>query len=211
MAGDGGCPVCRFAHASGQRYLEGIIYDSVNDVGLRQELERGLGFCGRHSRAMLDIAGARLGAAILEQAMLREALRRLEHRSFARRGLINRRAEAAPMPGDRCPVCAQEQAAARRALEDLLAHWHDDWAEALENSGGLCYNHLHQALALASDPAVRDQLKGIHQRLWRQLVDQLDAFIRKHDYRFRGEAILDEESRAIVRAMAALTGEDPTF
>jgi hypothetical protein len=212
MARGGGCPVCNYQQERGRHFLEGLLYESVNDIGLRQQLEGSLGFCHRHSRAMLQISGGRLGAAILEQAMLKEALRRLDARGPSRRKLLGgRRTNGEEAPGTACLVCAREQEAARRALEELMGHWDASWAEALENSGGLCYNHLQQALTLAPDRTTRDQLAALHARVWRDLIARLDAFIRKHDYRFRDEVISDEESRAIIRAVAILTGEDPSW
>ena len=205
-----GCPICHYGRQAGHIFLEGLLYESVNDVGLRQQLVQSLGFCAFHSQEMLRFPGARLGAAILEQAMLKEALRRIQTQTPGRRSLLrSRRANAAPSSNhDGCPVCRYEREAEQRALEELLAHWDDDWAGALENVGGLCYNHLHQALQLSADKTTAAQLKGLHQRLWQRLIDHLDEFIRKHDYRFRDEPISDAEAEAIRRAIHILTSVD---
>lgn len=205
-----GCPICRYGRQAGRAFLEGLLYESVNDFGLRQQLVQSLGFCAYHSREMLRFPGARLGAAILEQAMLKEALRRIQTQTPARRSLLRgRRASAAPASNhDGCPVCRHEREAEQRAVEELVADWNGAWAEALENAGGLCYNHLHQAIQLSPNKAAASQLKALHQRLWQALIDHLDEFIRKHDYRFRDEAISDAEAEAIRRAIHVLTSVD---
>ncbi len=209
MAHAPGCPICHYGRQTGHAFLEGLLYESVNDFGLRQQLTQSLGFCASHSREMLSFPGTRLGAAILEQAMLKEALRRAQAQTPARRSLLGGRRNhdaASPHRGD-CPVCRHEREAERRAIQELLGHWDDAWAGALENAGGLCYNHLHQAIHLSPDKGTASQLKAIHQRLWQALIDHLNEFIRKHDYRFRDELISDAESEAIRRAILILTGE----
>ncbi|HEY81630.1 MAG TPA: hypothetical protein EYP25_13955 [Anaerolineae bacterium] len=207
MAQSPGCPICHYGRQAGHAFLEGLLYESVNDFGLRQQLVQSLGFCAFHSQETLSFPGARLGAAILERAMLKEALRRVQRQAPARRSRL-RRAHGDLSPTlDDCPVCQHERGAERRAIEELLGHWDDDWAGALENVGGLCYNHLHQAIRLSPDKKRASQLKAIHQRLWQALIDHLDAFIRKHDYRFRHEPISDEETEAIREAILILTGE----
>ncbi len=210
MAQTTGCPICHYGRATGQVFLENLLYESVNDFGIRQQLTQRLGFCALHSREMLQLPGARLGAAILEQAMLKEALRRLEDLVPARRSLLgHRRALGSSPPSQQnCLVCEHERQNEIRAIEDLVGHWDDAWAEALENVGGLCYNHLHQAIRLSPNKTIAAQLKTSHQRLWQTTIARLDAFIRKHDYRFRDEPIQAEEAQAIHRAIAILTGED---
>ncbi len=205
MAQGPGCPVCRYEQQAGVHFLDGLLYESVNDYGLRQQLTRSLGFCAYHSWASLAIPGTRLGTAIIEQAMLKEALRRLADQSPGRRSLLGKRA---PLPAEdrACPVCLHEQQAAARAMADLMKVWDATWARALESAGGLCYNHLRQAIHLAQ-PATAQALKDLHVHLWQQVVDHLDEFIRKHDYRFREEGILDEESEALRQAIRILTGE----
>lgn len=206
MARGPGCPVCRYEQQAGVHFLDGLLYESVNDFGLRQQLTRSLGFCAYHSWASLAIPGTRLGTAIIEQAMLKEALRRLHDQSPGRRSLLGKRASL-PSEDRACPVCVHEQQAATRAIEELVKAWDETWARALESAGGLCYNHLRQAIHLAPDPVTARALKDVHAHLWQQMVDYLDEFIRKHDYRFREETILDEESEALRQAIRILTGE----
>ncbi len=205
-----GCPICHYGRQSGRKYLDGVMYESVNDFGLRQRLIKNMGFCEFHSQEMLTFPGAKLGAAIIEQAMLKEALRRMEATSPGRNSFFSRGSKSDPSHSapDRntCPACLHEQASERRAIEDLLTHWDDDWAGLLEESGGMCFNHLVLALHLAPK-ATAKTLKQMHERQWRELIARLDEFIRKQDYRFRQEVISEEEGVASRRTIAILTGE----
>jgi hypothetical protein len=103
-----------------------------------------------------------------------------------------------------------EQQAEKRAIEELLSHWDDDWLRLLENSGGMCFNHLMQTLRLAPKP-IGKTLRTLHERLWQDIIGQLDEFIRKQDYRFRDEFISEEEGIASRRTIAILTGEPKTI
>ncbi len=205
-----GCPICHYGRMSGRKYLDGVMYESVNDFGLRQRLVSNMGFCAFHSQEILTFPGTKLGAAIIEQAMLKEALRRMDatspgRNSFFSRGAKNPPAAAAPDVGS-CPACLHERASEQRAIEDLLAHWDASWEELLKKSGGMCFNHLVQALKLAPKP-IGKKLKQMHAELWREIISQLDEFIRKQDYRFRNEAISEDEAIASRRTIAILTGE----
>ncbi|MBI4271931.1 MAG: hypothetical protein HY615_16460 [Candidatus Rokubacteria bacterium] len=44
-----GCPVCRCLTAHSVRYLDGLLYEHVNDPGTRARLHASRGFCGWHA------------------------------------------------------------------------------------------------------------------------------------------------------------------
>ena len=77
--------MCRAAAQSGRRYLDSLLFESVTDPDIRARLEASLGFCAFHHRLMLTFPGERLGVAIIEQALLKEALQRLRRGSGAAR------------------------------------------------------------------------------------------------------------------------------
>jgi hypothetical protein len=190
------------------------MYESVNDYGLRQQLTKTMGLCAFHSQELLTFPGSKLGAAIIEQAMLKEALRRMKAASPERNSFFSRSGKTSPTyhapDQSTCPACKHERAAELRAIEELLSQWNDAWAGLLENTGGLCFNHLVQMIKLAPK-STGQSLKTMHQRLWMNLDSQLDEFIRKQDYRFRHEEISDEEGDASRRAITILTGEPRTI
>ena len=208
-----GCPICHYGCESGRRYIDGVMYESVNDYGLRQKLTRTMGFCAFHSQEMLTIPGAKLGAAIIEQAMLKEALSRLSKPANGRGTFFSSfssKNQSNPFhvpSSDACPACQHEREAETRALEELLQQWDAHWLALLTQAGGLCLPHLGQAIALTSDKTLTQTLKTSHQRIWDELDAHLSEFIRKQDYRFRDEPILPAEATASRRAMAILTGE----
>ncbi|RIK45148.1 MAG: hypothetical protein DCC55_00405 [Chloroflexi bacterium] len=216
-----GCPICRLGDELVYKYLAGLLYESVNDPGIRSALVQSLGFCHRHSRKLLTLPGERAGVAIVQRAVLQEALRRLPTLAAAvpptlLQRLQDRLAINNEVPGqegsattfqEACPACVQQAQVERRALQTLVEHLVDDLAEPLCLAGGLCLPHLEQALRVSPQLATRTLLLQLHQTLWEQLTGHLSEFIRKQDHRFRNEKISDEERAAVERSIAVMTGE----
>lgn len=216
-----GCPICRLSHELVHKYLDGLLYESVNDPGIRAALVESLGFCHRHSRELLTFPGERAGVAIVQRAVLQEALRRLpilaaEAPPTFLQKLQDRFAISNELPEqersiatyqEACPACSQQAQVEQRALQTLVEKLVDDLAEPLQTAGGLCLPHLEQALRTSQQPATRTLLLQLHQTLWEQLVGHLSEFIRKQDHRFRREPITDDERAAVERSIAVLTGE----
>ena len=73
-----GCPVCHVGRKVARGQINSLLYDSVTDKDSREKLAESLGFCNLHSRELLSFPGERLGATIIEWAVLREAQRRLQ-------------------------------------------------------------------------------------------------------------------------------------
>ncbi|MBF6614857.1 MAG: hypothetical protein IVW55_17255 [Chloroflexi bacterium] len=74
-----GCPICKLVSKMVFSYLDGISYESVNDPGVREELQRSLGYCAMHGQQWLGMRDA-LGTAIIYKAVLERVLRTLQAR-----------------------------------------------------------------------------------------------------------------------------------
>ena len=132
--------------------------------------------------------------------MLRNGVRSLLAGLLEERGRSDRPARSSPWP---CAACRARVEAEERHLTTLCAQVTDAAVAARYRAAdGLCLPHLARALA-ADDPGAgilaRAALAGLS-----GLVDELDVYIRKHDYRFRparwdgGE---DVPARAVERAV----------
>jgi hypothetical protein len=218
-----GCPICRLSQQAVHSYLASLLWESVNDPAIRQQLNQSLGFCGSHSRELLTFNGEWLGVAIIQRSLLQEVLRRISDPASApaRPPLLaqwqeklfstgSTGSERAVAPATKpCPACVQHAEVEARGLETILKHLHDDLAEPLRRAGGLCLPHLEQALAANPKAAVRAELLEIQQQLWSELVGHLDEAIRKYDHRFRNEKMTEAERLSVERAIYGLTGEEP--
>jgi hypothetical protein len=174
-----------------------------------------MGFCSAHSRDLLTFPGERLGATIIEWALLREAQRRLRSSAPAAGSSWRQRLRgqtAAPSnraADDPCPVCVNQATLEERSLRELLEHLVGDLETPLAAAGGLCWPHLELAMRSASDARVHSALVSLHDQAWQGVIDQMGEFIRKRDYRYSQETISDEETAAVERSIEMLTGVYP--
>ncbi len=210
-----GCPICHVGRKVARGQLDALLYDSVTDRDSRDKLTNSLGFCSMHSRDLLTFPGERLGATIIEWALLREAQRRLRASgpaagaSWRQRLLGQPSASSALAADDPCPVCANQAKLEARSLEELLEHLVGDLETPLAAAGGLCWPHLELAMRSASDARVHGVLVSLHDQVWQGLIEQMGEFIRKRDYRYSQETISDQETAAVERAIETLTGAYP--
>jgi hypothetical protein len=51
-----------------------------------------------------------------------------------------------------------------------------------------------------------DTLIAVHRQAWQQIMGELEEFIRKNDYRFRDEAMTEEEGTSWSRVLDAIVG-----
>ncbi len=201
----GGCPLCRLGRRAAGRYIDTLNYEGVNDPGLRRALRDAQGLCQRHAWEWTRLRGSPLGVAIVYRNLVKDLAEVVEERAAGRGG---RRSVAARLaPAGRCPACLAEDEAVQRYGRTLLA-WLDrqELAAAYASAGGLCLSHLRKLLTLADDAQARTVLAW-QERIYRELIGQLDEFIRKHDHRFRDEPF-GAEKDAWLRAVAALAGEN---
>lgn len=204
----GGCPLCRLGRRAAGRYIDTLNYEGVNDPALRRALRDAHGLCHRHAWEWTQLRGSPLGVAIVYRNLVKDLAEVVEEqaegRSVTRGG--RRPAAARLAPAGRCPACRAEDEAVQRYGRTLLTWLGDEaLAVAYVNAGGLCLPHLRELLALADDVQARTVLTW-QGKIYRELIRQLDEFIRKHDHRFRDEPF-GAEKDAWLRAVAVLAGE----
>jgi hypothetical protein len=200
-----GCPICRRQDSVTARYMEAILYESVNDVRFRGELDAARGFCRRHVTALLAAnraATGSLGSAILFGAML--AVRRRELDAAIRAGRSrDRRLSDALKPPD-CPICAEESAAVDGALGSLVRLSADPaWAHALAEAP-FCLDHLIRLLRAPRRPATWQPIEDRQLERLGRLAERLAGFIH-HSSADRRDLVTEDE-RASVDDAARLLG-----
>jgi hypothetical protein len=221
-----GCPVCRLNAESAARFLDTLLWESVNDPERRREIRQTQGFCHEHAWRLVR-AGASLGVAIIMRDVLQDVLRTMEGASFqelptlslrrAHEALSPKQSAAATAavvaqlePQGTCPACTSvrrmEGIYLRALLSNLLGE--HGLLSAYEASDGLCLPHFRRALASVRDENVFEALMSTQRAIWGRLIAHLGEFIRKNDHRFRGEPWGDEAD-AWVRGIAALAGARP--
>ncbi len=218
-----GCPVCRVVYKAGDRFVDGLLYEKVNDPGLRERIRAAQGFCSAHAW-MLDRHGASLGVAIMSRDVLRHLLEKIETGKWHNIGKASRHWLAARLgrqepacpslitalsPHETCPVCAVEQEIESTACNVLLKHLsgENELLSLYRDSEGLCLHHFRHTLAMAPAGTDLENLIAAQESIWNRLEERLSELIRKSDYRFRDEAT-GLEGASWLRAIAALSGEN---
>jgi hypothetical protein len=220
-----GCPVCRCLLADSAKYLEGLLYEQVNDLDTRRRLRAAWGFCGWHTWMLGDIAGAAFGSAIISEDMLRVACRRFEPggrgttqdspgrwRRLLR--LFGRGRRPIPVElhdrREMCPACRERIDAEERYLHVMLRFVDDlQFERAYGRSEGLCVPHAVRAVEMG--PARQASvLMARTLPKWASVRRDLTEFIEKHDYR-SPRAFTDIDRNVAVRAFETLAGAHGLF
>ncbi|MBK7918445.1 MAG: hypothetical protein IPJ94_19750 [Chloroflexi bacterium] len=220
-----GCPICRIGTRSAERYLAGLIYDSVNDVPTRAKLRESLGFCHEHTwRAPEAGESAPLGLAFIYRDVVNTLNKRLKQLEFQSQGpafwrqikgtvgVEGKNASVGKLlvPTAVCPACerrSQMEGLAITAVNDALAQNDAKMLATLEQSSGFCLPHLRQALDNAGSQAAFDHLIRMTSATMDTLIGQLDEFIRKNDHRFQDESF-NEEADSWLRAIRLVSGNE---
>jgi len=199
------CAVCELEVRDLRRYFEVLLYESVNDVGVRARLVKSRGYCRRHAHLLLE-QGDGQGTALIIQDQVRLLLEHLAATGKGRAGIGRKGQPRSWNVAAGCPAC-QHQVQRSATLLQTLAEWLDDpgLRAAIEQSPGLCAPHLLTALDCA--PATgRAWLLAVHREKYAQLAAELAEFIRKHDYRFRHEGY-GPEGDSWIRAVIMMSGD----
>lgn len=201
------CALCALTLQALERYMRGVVYESVNDTRVRNELRATFGLCAAHG-TMLREARSALGTAIIERDMLRAAAGQLDQLGpSAGRGwrstLFGDKAPLPLAPQGGCLAC-ELAARTERDLVDLLLKNYAELRAEYQRSAGLCLDHLRITLA-GAPPGSFAQLRADQLAIWRGLEAELDEFIRKQDHNFTGEAD-GPESDSWSRALDLLSG-----
>jgi hypothetical protein len=212
-----GCPICRRAKDAVASFVDGLVYEKVNDVGLRHEIRCARGFCNLHAGQLRDHGGA-LGIAIIHRDVLENAIRVVQAAEYQADGSWLQSLRRGPateanadlvrdlLPQAECPACRVRDDAERRNVETLIEHIHEpELGQALRASAGLCLLHFRQAVQAVPGKPAFETLVEIQLATWTRLREEVKEFIRKQDYRFRDEG-LGAEGDSWIRALEQISG-----
>lgn len=214
-----GCACCTLAIGAVNRYLEGLLYEYVNDGAVQRTWIAAHGLCPTHSEVLLNLHGSALGVAILYRVILRHLMEELQNEKEEKGALAQRlphwfgsTTEASTLAAhEPCPACRIRDEGTTRTIEMFAYHGEDpELIAALRQSEGFCLPHLQRVKALVTGPAGR--VIWQHQLdAWRNLESQLEEFIRKSDYRFRHEGLAPGEGESWRNAVQATVGSRLVF
>jgi hypothetical protein len=202
-----GCAICRLVYEVEEHYIKDILYSKTTSVKMRHDLRASRGFCADHARLLSEIGHA-LDLSIIYQDVLMTISELLEQPSPRRAtGQRGRRRLSAQMGGEgKCPVCTYGDQIRAVYIETHLEHLSDpQFVAKVQAADPLCLKHYRQAIEHGMSPAQFEALRESQTTHWKQLIQELGEFVRKHDHRYRHQKI-GSEGDAWIRAIDAITG-----
>lgn len=213
-----GCPVCRLTTRAIDRYLDGLIYERVNDPGLRSRIRLSRGFCQRHAWGLVR-HGAALGVAIMMRDVLHTLQKGLDRPrpralSWAGRWMSRLLRGGRPKlcddlaPEALCPACAHEQEVETRLIMTFIENLEgkDGLLDAYRGSSGFCAPHLMQALSTTKERHAIELIVEAQKVIWCRLEGQLSEQIRKSDFCHQDEP-MGAEGASWLCSLEAVSGK----
>jgi hypothetical protein len=155
--------------------------------------------------------GGGSGIAILYQDQLRLFLRHLDCIATGMLSAKRRATHARQRRLEECPACRTQNECRKRYCSTLVEWLHDqEMRSAFEAAHGLCVPHFLVLLDMAMDTKAEAFLIEMQRVRMNSLLQELEEFCRKHDYRFSGEGF-GSESDSWSRAIRMMVGEDDAF
>ena len=185
------CPICNATEKEVKRHIDMLLYESVNDVGVRQDIRKALGFCNRHMDLLLSYNDI-LGDALIAQDLVKEVL--TKDFNVKKNGL--------------CPICIFENNI-EKLFEDTFinALKEKSFREKLsEKRSILCLNHFRKIYNKLNGEA-KEFLYATEKKNLSHLKDELDEEVEHFDYTNKGKKWKDEKN-AHTRAFRFLLGKE---
>jgi len=197
-----GCPICRVGAYSVKRYIKSIFNEFVNDITMRENLVKSLGFCYEHTQLLLNVRIAdALGASIIYENIVKKILRELPAQ------FNSNDFEKATIRIKGCPACEQrDDVFARSSLELGKALRDKKMRSALEKSDGLCFPHLSQVLENSQNDDDATFLLSLTKSKLEARQAEMAEVIRKSDHRLKDEKITQNEALAWKKVMCMASG-----
>ncbi len=168
-----GCPVCYLGRTAEYRYMDILLYECINDLGVRRTLQRSHGLCTFHTYRLLEVGGYGIHAklAILYRDLVNTMAQEVRQAPTRRPGKLE-------MERD-CPVCTALRQSENDYVELLPGYLRDDARrERYGHSHGLCMRHWGQVYEHA-DPTLRSFLRDDQALRLDALAADLGEFVRK--------------------------------
>lgn len=179
------CPICTLVRRSVERQLRTFFAEFVNDPAARAQFRKSRGFCIHHTPLILELGDA------LAISILYADLAERTHQGW-RRGRKWRIIAGGNNTGGQswsfCHACAAEMEVGSRYTAALAAGLEraEVWA-SVEAEERLCLDHVVGVLC-AAKPEAKRRFQELEESRLARIQAEMEEFIRKNDYRFRGEA-----------------------
>lgn len=188
------CALCRLARRKSQRYVAACLDEAVMDVTQRDVWRAARGFCPWHA-AMAALTPHSAGSLALLYADIlshdADQLAALSQAAPSTWRSLKKRCQAwlqrwrTALP---CPACHLWRTQEELYLQVLLDSWDEpSLQQAFATSVGLCWPHTYQLIVAGSNHPRLSAVLAAQLAHVQGLQEELQAFVRKLDYRFARE------------------------
>jgi hypothetical protein len=229
--GKPGCVVCRMENDAATHSLTSLLWESTTDPQSRAMINRAYGFCPKHLRNFVAIelskSGPTIGTNLIYELLAKNIAADLG--SIERTAKVNRklrdflakfnihlsypRTNSILKPSEPCPGCETVRITGENTLSTLcevITREDEKFLSAYEQSDGICLHHLRMGLEMylveypqATDYLIQDTIKRLGENREHML-----EFIRKNNWKYKGEELSPEERVAWIKTMTFFSGYD---
>jgi len=205
-----GCFFCSLEQSVVEKYFEELLYEHVNDPGIRKALRASAVYCSKHAQQLLR-RGDSFGTSILYADQMRGFLEVFDGLTKAS---MKSRAKAARIwiEHDGCPACAAQKDARQRYIEVFIEWFHEEEMQnSFRDSNGLvCLSHFLAVLGAFTDRHQADLFREITKTKCMELLTQMQEFQRKANWMHCREEV-GKERDSWIRAVEFFAGGKGVF
>lgn len=190
--------------------MDDLLYENVNDPGVREKIRRSAGFCNRHAWQMHKI-GDGFGLGIIYEDLLRIVLEKAPAHDDHSVSIIKKELFDVSGIQRKCPciVCDQEWTIEKQYCSLFIRSLGDPefLAQYRNAPAGLCFPHIFSILKESEAVETQRTIVQIEIGKAHALLEELRIFIKKHDYRFEKEGF-GSEGTSWIRAIEKFVGKE---
>jgi hypothetical protein len=216
------CPICHLINKRIDQFIDGFLYESVNDPKIREDIDNAKGYCNYHAWK-LQSAGDPLAHSIIYGDLVRNAIKSFQEflmdtDSIAneRKSLFNKgkdskvvRLRGSFFSEKDCPICEMVAESENEYVLSLGDYMESDaeFQRKFQENGFLCVPHLIKLLENYEGLYTIREIIKVQVKKMAGLLNNLNEIKRKSDYRYAAEPMSDEEKTAWIKAVKKYVGE----
>jgi hypothetical protein len=213
-----GCPFCFLIQKVIHNAMDSLLYEQVNDPGVRKDINKSLGFCNLHAW-QLQKFGDGLGLSIIYKNLIEIIISKMKKggnrnnciKLVSQEFVNNRNIEYQHKIKASCPMCRLQRETEERYLSTFLEDFHEpELYMVFKDSFGLCLPHLLKAFKMCNDAKIFKEIINVELEKLDYLSQELEEFRRKHDYRFSHEGF-GKEKDSWIRAIEKMIGKEGIY
>jgi len=220
---DDACPICALINRNVDNFIDALLYESVNDIKIREDIKNSKGYCNYHAWKLQSF-GDPLAHAIIYSDLIVSLIHEIDVFLRATKRCENienffglkkenikmlKRLKDYLASDNGCPICSMVRDWEKEYILSFVEYVGRDkgFREKFKAGGFLCVPHMFKLLEYCRDKSTVKEIMVVQLDKYKKLLNLLNEIKRKSDYRFVNEPKSDEEKVAWIRAVEKWVGE----